>query len=150
TENPHSACWRPGRDAMQICFMKKSSTSILALAALALAAAAHAAIPNIPASNGMGGSITCNASRQCSGIFTTFDGSPIDINVAFPPAPGSGPDGDFPIVGSFHGWGGSKLSFASMQEWVDAGYAVFSMSDRGWGNSCGGTDPNRLLPVCAE
>src|SRR6185503_18318173 len=32
----------------------------------------------------------------------------------------------------------------------DDGYAVFSMSDRGWGNSCGGTDPNRLLPVCAE
>ena len=135
---------------MQIGFMKKTSTAILALAALALGSGAHAAIPNIPASNGMGGTITCNASRQCSGIFTTFDGAPIDINVAFPPAPGSGPDGDFPIVGSFHGWGGSKLSFGSMQEWVNAGYAVFSMSDRGWGNSCGGADPNRLLPVCAE
>ena len=33
-----------------------------------------------------------------------------------------------------------------MQEWLDDGYAVFIMSDRGWGNSCGGTDPKRLLP----
>jgi hypothetical protein len=35
-----------------------------------------------------------------------------------------------------------------MQEYLDDGYAVFSMSDRGWGNSCGGTDPKRLQPVC--
>ena len=37
-----------------------------------------------------------------------------------------------------------------MQEWLDVGYAVFSMSDRGWGNSCGGSDPNRVQPVCAN
>ena len=37
-----------------------------------------------------------------------------------------------------------------MQQWLDKGYAVFSMSDRGWGMSCGGTDPKRPLPVCAE
>ena len=24
------------------------------------------------------------------------------------------------------------------------------MSDRGWGNSCGGTDPKRTQPVCAN
>ena len=35
-------------------------------------------------------------------------------------------------------------------DWVNDGYAFFSMSDRGWGNSCGGTDPKRLQPVCAE
>src|SRR6185312_12938313 len=86
--------------------------------------------------------------RHCSGIFTTFDGAPIDINVGFPPAPSSGPDGNFPIVGMFHGWGGSKLGVTS-GGWIDDGYAVFSMSDRGWGNSCGGTDPKRLTPgVC--
>jgi predicted acyl esterase len=133
--------------------MTKTFASVLVAAALALAVAADAAIPDIPASNGMGGTIACNVvggNRQCAGIFTTFDGSPIDINVAFPAVPGSGPDGNFPIVGNFHGWGGSKLSFGSMQEWVDAGYAVFSMSDRGWGSSCGGTDPKRLQPVCAE
>ena len=127
------------------------------LGALALAPAATAAIPNIP--NGAGGQMACadpgapNAGeRHCSGIFTTFDGAPIDVNVAFPPTPASGPDGNFPIVGVFHGWGGSKfgLDSTSLQQWLDDGYAVFSMSDRGWGNSCGGMDPKRLQPVCAE
>jgi predicted acyl esterase len=131
----------------------------IALAALlaALTGRASAAIPTIP--DGAGGSIPCTVQtgaaageRHCAGLFTTFDGAPIDVNVAFPPAPASGPDGDFPIVGVFHGWGGSKLAPTSgeMQEWLDRGFAVFSMSDRGWGNSCGGQDPKRLTPVCAN
>ena len=137
-----------------------SVTSVRRLAALAgmlgallVPSAAGAAIPNIP--NGAGGDIACTVQgganageRWCSGIFTTFDGAPIDINVGFPPAPVSGPDGNFPIIGEFHGWGGSKLGVAG--EWVDNGYAFFSMSDRGWGNSCGGLDPKRPQPVCAE
>ena len=84
------------------------------LGVLTVSASAQAAIPNVP--NGAGGNITCTVQtganageRHCSGIFTTFDGAPIDINVGFPPAPASGPDGNFPIVGLFHGWGGSKL-----------------------------------------
>jgi hypothetical protein len=122
------------------------------LVVCALPAVAEGAIPNIP--NGAGGDITCTVQtganagqRHCSGIFTTFDGAPIDINVGFPPAPASGPDGDFPIVGLFHGWGGSKLGPTS-GGWINDGYAFFSMSDRGWGNSCGGTDPKRTQPVC--
>ena len=125
------------------------------LVTLTVSAAAEAAIPNIP--NGAGGDIACTVQtganageRWCSGIFTTFDGAPIDINVGFPPAPASGPDGDFPIVGVFHGWGGSKLGARRRGGWIDDGYAFFSMSDRGWGNSCGGTDPKRLQPVCAN
>jgi uncharacterized repeat protein (TIGR01451 family) len=122
------------------------------VAVLASPAAAGAAIPNIP--NGAGGNISCTVQtgsnageRWCSGIFTSFDGAPIDINVAFPPAHASGPDGDFPIIGEFHGWGGSKIGVNG--EWVDNGYAFFSMSDRGWGNSCGNTDAKRLQPgVC--
>jgi hypothetical protein len=122
------------------------------LGALALPSVSAAAIPNVP--NGAGGDITCTVQtganagqRHCSGIFTTFDGAPIDINVGFPPAPASGPDGNFPVVGLFHGWGGSKLSVTS-GNWINDGYAVFSMSDRGWGMSCGGTDPKRTQPVC--
>lgn len=130
---------------------------------LACVPAAHAAIPGVPeadgADNGAAGDIACTdpgapnaGERHCSGIFTTFDGAPIDVNVGFPPAPSSGPDGNFPIIGVFHGWGGSKLSLtsAAMQQWLDDGYAVFSMSDRGWGMSCGGMDPKRLTPACAE
>jgi predicted acyl esterase len=132
--------------------MSRAAALIALLAALAVPSATEAAIPNIP--NGAGGDITCTVQsganagqRHCSGIFTTFDGAPIDINVGFPPAPASGPDGDFPIVGVFHGWGGSKLPVTS-GGWIADGYAVFSMSDRGWGMSCGGSDPKRTQPVC--
>lgn len=132
-----------------------------ALAVFACAPAADAAIPGIPEqdgdTNGATTDIPCvdpggadAGERHCSGFFFTFDDTKIDINVAFPPAPGSGPDGDFPIIGVFHGWGGSKLGFGAMQEWLDDGYAVFSMSARGWGNSCGATDPDRLNPECAD
>jgi len=124
------------------------------LGVLTLSSSAQAAIPNIP--NGAGGNLTCTVQtganageRWCSGIFTTFDGAPIDINVGFPPAPASGPDGNFPVIGLFHGWGGSKLGHSS-GGWIDDGYAFFSMSDRGWGMSCGGTDPKRTQPVCAN
>jgi predicted acyl esterase len=131
---------------------------IVALAAvvagLTVPSAAQAAITSIP--DGAGGSITCTVQtganageRWCAGIFTTFDGAPIDVNVGFPPAPASGPDGDFPVVGLFHGWGGSKLGHSS-GGWIDDGYAFFSMSARGWGNSCGGADPKRTQPVCAN
>jgi predicted acyl esterase len=145
-------------------------TSLLAAAfvvgALALAPTAQAAIPSI--SGGSTGTISCTpqvganaGERFCSGTFTSFDGAPIDINVGFPAAPGSGPDGNFPIIGVFHGWGGSKFALAGtptdsdpnagpMQEWLNNGYAVFSMSDRGWGMSCGGSDPKRFTPVCAN
>jgi hypothetical protein len=124
------------------------------VAGLTVPSAAQAAITSIP--DGAGGTIPCTVQtganageRWCSGIFTTFDGAPIDLNVGFPPAPASGPDGDFPVVGLFHGWGGSKLGHSS-GGWIDDGYAFFSMSDRGWGNSCGGTDPKRTQPVCAN
>jgi cephalosporin-C deacetylase-like acetyl esterase len=127
-------------------------------AVLVLAPASHAAIATIPASHDGTGTIPCvvqaanDNERWCSGIFTTFDGAPIDINVGFPQIPSGGAtDGDFPVIGVFHGWGGSKLDLDddSMQQWLNDGYAVFSMSDRGWGLSCGATDPKRLTPpVC--
>jgi len=111
--------------------MKNAVALVTALGALFAVPPAEAAIPNL-----FGGSVTCTlqtganaGERHCAGIFTTFDGSPIDVNVGFPPAPGSGPDGDFPIVGVFHGWGGSKISLTSgsLQQFLDNGYAVFSI-----------------------
>ena len=90
---------------------------------LALTPRADAAITSV-----LGGSVTCTVQsganageRHCSGIFTTFDGSPIDVNAGFPPAPASGPDGNFPIIGVFHGWGGSKLGLTDgdMQAFLD-------------------------------
>jgi hypothetical protein len=68
----------------------------------------------------------------------TWDGTPIDVSVAFP-VEGS-PDNNYPVVGLYHGWGSTKItpSSAQAQRWLAQGYAVFSMTDRGWGSSCGG------------
>jgi predicted acyl esterase len=101
-----------------------------------------------------GGDVTCTAQpsgvRLCSGPTHTFDGTKIDTNVFLPPAPASGSDGPYPTIGYFHGWGGSKLADGRTTNWAERGYAVFSMSDRGWGNSCGGQDPDRLTPQCSR
>jgi fermentation-respiration switch protein FrsA (DUF1100 family) len=105
-----------------------------------------------------GGKITCAAQpangevRLCGGPTTTWDGvTKVDVNVILPPAPASGPDGPYPLIGDFHGWGGSKIGLEEQtQGWAEHGYAVFSMSDRGWGNSCGSSDPDRLMAKCAN
>ena len=135
--------------------VRRVATLAGVLAALALPSAAEAAIPNIP--NGAGGDITCTVQtganagqRHCSGIFTTFDGAPIDINVGFPPAPGERPGRRLPDRRRLPRLGRLEARRRRSGGWIDDGYAVFSMSDRGWGNSCGGTDPKRLQPVCAE
>jgi predicted acyl esterase len=132
-------------------------TALIGIAgALAFAPAAQAAIPSV-----FGGAVPCTVAadgvRECGGSATTvptFDGVPIDVNVAFPPAPASGPDGPYPLVMVFHGWGGSKIGFGSsggnddLRRWTSQGYAAFSMSDRGWGDSCSKMSPTFFLPAC--
>jgi dienelactone hydrolase len=95
------------------------------------------------------GSVTCTmqtsgataGQRWCGNTagttVPTWDGTPIDISVAFPAA--TSPDNDYPVVGVYHPWGSTKIlpSSATAQRWLTQGYAVFSMSDRGWGSSCG-------------
>ncbi|MBA2522472.1 MAG: acetylxylan esterase [Solirubrobacterales bacterium] len=77
----------------------------------------------------------------------SFDGAPIDVKLLLPPAPAAGADGNFPLVMGFHGWGGTKNDY-NLSRWVNKGYAGFSMSDRGWGMSCGASDPKRATPPC--
>jgi len=108
---------------------------------------------------------------ECNGATKTFDGTKIDVNVFLPPESlGSGP---FPLIGDFHGWGESKrglntkvlgvvelegekftatseLTDPRIQGWANQGYAVFSMSDRGWGNSCGAEDEDLGEPECEQ
>jgi len=122
------------------------------LAALTLAPAARAEFAAL-----YGGDVSCAVQpsngnvRLCSGKTTTWDGATkIDVNVILPPAPSAGADGPYPLIGDFHGWGGSKIGLNEQtQGWAERGYAVFSMSDRGWGESCGSTDPEKLGPACA-
>jgi fermentation-respiration switch protein FrsA (DUF1100 family) len=124
------------------------------LVVLTLVPAARAVSPPL-----FGGDVGCAAQaangnvRLCEGETTTWDGATkIDVNVVLPPQPSSGEDGPYPLIGLFHGWGGHKIGLEDprVQQWAEAGYAVFSMSDRGWGNSCGSGDPDRLLPACAQ
>jgi hypothetical protein len=93
--------------------------------------------------------------RWCSGTpsrVRSFDGTPLDVSVALPPEPASGADGNFPLIGIYHGWGGSKFtpSSADSQRWLNRGFAVFSMSDRGWGQSCGTAASRTGLPAWAS
>ncbi len=109
--------------------------------ALLAPAAAEAAIPSV-----LGGDVTCavegDGVRFCGSTTPrstskAFDGVPIDVNVAFPPEPANGADGNYPLVMMFHGYGGDKLGLSQMQHWLDQGYATFSMTDRGFHESCG-------------
>jgi predicted acyl esterase len=124
------------------------------LIALTVVPAARAVSPPL-----FGGDVGCAAQAAngdvwlCQGKTATWDGvTKLDVNVVLPPQPGSGEDGPYPLIGLFHGWGGHKIGLEDprVQQWAEAGYAVFSMSDRGWGNSCGGSDPDRLTPACLQ
>ncbi len=113
------------------------------LAGLMVPAAANATISQIfgsvsCATQGAGataGQRWCGTSSGTT--VASFDGTPIDVAMAFPAE--SAPDNNYPVVGIYHGWGGTKItpSSAAMQRWVTQGYAVFSITDRGWGASCG-------------
>jgi predicted acyl esterase len=65
----------------------------------------------------------------------SWDGTPIDVNIAFPPA--SEGDGPFPLIIEGHGYGGEKVGFSGMRHFTDRGYAVFAMTARGFHQSCG-------------
>jgi hypothetical protein len=124
------------------------ASCVAIVASLAIAPAAQAAFP----ADVFGGDAPCTVQpgngnvRLCSGQTTTFDGTGIDVNVILPPTT-SGP-GPYPTIATFHGWGGSKIGLDSRtQGWAENGYAVFSMSDRGWAGSCGATDADRLNPA---
>ena len=121
---------------------------VLAAAAASLIAtpSADAAIPQVFTKTATPITCTVQASGQrfCSGQITSWDGIPLDVNVGFPPE--GTPDAAWPVIGIYHGWGGSKLSLlgAEAQRALTRGYAVFTMTDRGWGASCG-----RALKSCA-
>ena len=122
---------------MRTVFQRLTIALVVACAALVGAAPASAEITSV-----FGGAIPCSAQegvRFCGGTATrvaSFDGLKIDVNVALPAAPASGADGPYPLVAVFHGWGGRKEAFAALKPWAQKGYAVFTMSDRGWGDTC--------------
>jgi predicted acyl esterase len=81
----------------------------------------------------------------------TFDGVPIDVRVAFPPAPAGAADGPYPLIMLFHRYGGTKLTLPQMQTWLNRGYAALSITDRGFGESCGTPAARNAAPAdCAR
>ncbi len=135
--------------------MRKLIAVTVVFAGLIFAPAANAAITSV-----FNGDVNCTVQsdgvRFCGSTSPrstskAFDNVPIDVNVAFPPEPASGPDGDFPLIMMFHGYGGSKLGLSAMHRWLDRGYATFSMTDRGFHESCGTEDSVDADPTgCAK
>jgi dienelactone hydrolase len=82
----------------------------------------------------------------------SWDGTSIDVNVAFPPA--SEGDGPFPLIIMGHGYGGEKIAFGNpnttggMRRFTGRGYAVFAMTARGFHQSCG--KPNAITAPGAD
>jgi X-Pro dipeptidyl-peptidase (S15 family) len=131
----------------------RALSALSAALLLAVPAAAHADEPKAF------GLIPCTAqpdgTRFCEGSVATrvpsFDGQPLDVNVALPAG-----DAAAPLVLVLHGYGGTKKAFdareaawlPSAHELAQRGYAVLNMSDRGFGDSCGSL-ASRTLPDCA-
>ena len=128
--------------------MRKLVVVFAALVAFAVApAAANAAIPDaLGISCTVQGTGPNAGQRWCgSGAFRqspadvrstveSFDGVPIDVNVAFP---STGGDGPYPLVMMFHGYREGKDNFPRMQRWLNKGYAVLAQTNRGFHESCG-------------
>lgn len=88
-----------------------------------------------------------NQNADVRSTVESFDGVPIDVNVAFPDeaAHGTGP---YPLVYVFHGYGGGKVNFPEMNRWLNRGYAVFSQTNRGFHESCGTATAKAADPDC--
>src|SRR3954467_14983015 len=120
------------------------SAAAVVAAGMLVPPAANAAIPQVftKTATPISCAVQPSGQRFCgttTAQIASWDGIPLDVAVAFPPAPADGADGPYPVVGIYHGWGGTKLALsgADAQRALTRGYAVFTMTDRGWGASCG-------------
>src|SRR3954469_21735423 len=125
--------------------MRKLLVAALVAAGALVPSTADAAIPQVftKTATPINCTVQTSGQRFCgtsTAQIASWDGIPLDVSVAFPPAPADGSaDGPYPVIGIYHGWGGSKLALAGTdaQRALARGYAVFTMTDRGWGGSCG-------------
>jgi len=95
--------------------------------------------------------LTCSPQdgvRFCQGAkVKTFDGVPLDVDMALP----ASADSNLPVVVIMHGWGGKKTGFGEMKPWAQDGYAVLDYSARGFGDSCGSASSRAADPAgCAR
>lgn len=134
----------------------------LILSALAGSGAANAADTEVFTAPELGGSIPCQTDGstgivRCEGpgdavskTVRSFDETPIDVNFSMPDKDEFGAP-PYPTVMFFHGYGGSKEGFGGYLKWLnELGYAAFSMTERGFGRSCGERDPLSELDTGGE
>lgn len=105
------------------------------------------------------GSVKTNGkSTPARTLARSWDGTAVDVNLALPKGGVKKPG--LPLVMIFHGYGGSKIAltkqgggianpYDSLKAWTDRGYAAFSMSDRGFGESCGTKASRNSVPKAA-
>ena len=140
--------------------MRKLAVALAALFMLVVVPQASAEIASV-----FDGKLPCvtqpSGIRECSGpggpdanapanTVPSWDGTPIDINVAFPSEAEFGP-GPYPLAMYFHGFGGGKEGFGGdLKRFTEAGMAAFSMTERGFKKSCGKVEAiNALNAVTA-
>jgi predicted acyl esterase len=88
----------------------------------------------VPCSPQDGGVTFCTAAPRST--VPAWDGVPIDVNAGFPNEAQFGP-GPFPLIMMFHGYGGGKIGLSAQRHWLERGFATFSMTNRGFRESCG-------------
>lgn len=85
------------------------------------------------------------AGEGLGGRVPSWDGTPLDVDVRLPPTG----DGPWPTVVWLHGFGdGKEVVATNAAEYAREGYAVVSLSARGFKQSCG-NQPSRT-PDCAR
>jgi hypothetical protein len=84
----------------------------------------------------------------------SFDGAPLDIYVALPPAGPSGAHRRYPLILESHGWGDppsgpndAQYGVLTPDQWAQQGYAVVQLAARGWGDSCGSPASRSVDPA---
>ena len=128
--------------------MRKLVLVSVVAGSLLAAPAAHAAIPSVLGARSAApspGMASANAAAAAPrSTSPSWDGTPIDVNIAFPAGPESAAtDGDYPLIIVGHGYGGAKIGFGAsgstsgLRRFTSRGYAVFAMTDRGFHESCG-------------
>jgi hypothetical protein len=92
-------------------------------------------VPPVPCTVQPNGTTFCTDTPR-STVDSPVDGVPIDVNFALPDESkfGSGP---YPLMMLFHGYAGVKAGQGQMRPWLERGYATFSMTNRGFRDSCG-------------
>jgi dienelactone hydrolase len=154
--------------------MRRGSLLLAVAAALALVpASASAAITSVFAGKTVSGNpIPCTTQgdgvRVCHGTdggggandlrLKSFDGTPLEVYVILPPAPGTGTDGGYPLVVQSHGWGGSaggpndsEFFGPTADAWAKQGYAALQLTARGFNDSCGSAASRLAAPTaCAN